>query len=106
MGVVRRFAVARLDTASAKPQQHRRLAIGVIDESGQVKAAAARWREAALQGFPGKVASEINTVYLAYVRVGAKHTLICPRVYKIDQKGCSQAWQTASPTSHSERSPC
>jgi hypothetical protein len=38
MGVVRRFAVAGLDQAAAKAGRRRGLAVGAIDETGQVKA--------------------------------------------------------------------
>jgi hypothetical protein len=38
MGVVRRFAVAGLDEAARKAGRRRGLAVGAIDETGQVKA--------------------------------------------------------------------
>ena len=38
MGVVRRFAVAGLDEAAAKSGRRRGLAVGAVDETGQVKA--------------------------------------------------------------------
>ena len=38
MGVVRRFAVAGLDQAAARADRRRGLAVGAIDETGQVKA--------------------------------------------------------------------
>ena len=38
MGVVRRFAVAGLDEAARTACRHRGLAVGAIDETGQVKA--------------------------------------------------------------------
>jgi len=38
MGVVRRFAVAGLDEAAGKAGRRRGLAVGAIDETGQVKA--------------------------------------------------------------------
>src|ERR1700730_15860915 len=40
MGVVRRFAVAGLDEAARKTGRRRGLAVGAIDETGQVKAGA------------------------------------------------------------------
>ena len=40
MGVVRRFAVAGLDEAARKAGRRRGLAVGAIDETGQVKAGA------------------------------------------------------------------
>jgi hypothetical protein len=42
MGVVRRFAVSGLDEAARKTGRRRGLAVGAIDETGQVKAASAR----------------------------------------------------------------
>jgi hypothetical protein len=39
MGVVRRFAVAGLDEAAGKTGRRRGLAVGAVDETGQVKAA-------------------------------------------------------------------
>jgi len=37
MGVVRRFAVAGLDEAARRSGQRRGLAVGAVDETGQVK---------------------------------------------------------------------
>jgi SRSO17 transposase len=76
MAVVRRFAVAGLDEAAAKTGRRRGLAVGAVDETGQVKAGA---RTAGVKrqylGCVGKVANGINTVHLAYVREGAGHAL-------------------------------
>jgi SRSO17 transposase len=80
MAVVRRFAVAGLDEAARKTGRRRGLAVGAIDETGQVKA---RTRTAGVKrqylGCVGKVANGINTVHLAYVREGAGHALIGAR---------------------------
>src|SRR5947208_6799871 len=80
MGVVRRFAVAGLDEAARKTGQRRGLAVGAIDETGQVKAGA---RTAGVKrqylGCAGRVANGINTVHLSYVREGAGHALIGAR---------------------------
>jgi SRSO17 transposase len=80
MGVVRRFAVAGLDEAAARTGRRRGLAVGAIDETGQVKAGtrtAGVWRR--YLGCVGKVANGINTVHLAYVREGTGHALIGAR---------------------------
>jgi SRSO17 transposase len=80
MGVVRRFAVAGLDEAARKTGRRRGLAVGAIDETGQVKAGA---RTAGVKrqylGCVGKVANGINTVHLSYVREGTGHALIGAR---------------------------
>jgi SRSO17 transposase len=80
MGVVRRFAVAGLDEAARRTGRPRGLAVGAIDETGQVKAGT---RTAGVKrqylGCVGKVANGINTVHLAYVREGTGHTLIGAR---------------------------
>jgi hypothetical protein len=44
MGVVRRFAVAGLDEAARKTGRRRGLAVGAIDETGQVKAGTVRFQ--------------------------------------------------------------
>ena len=76
MGVVRRFAVAGLDEAARKTGRRRGLAVGAIDETGQVKAGT---RTAGVKrqylGCAGKVANGINTVHLSYVREGTGHAL-------------------------------
>jgi SRSO17 transposase len=68
MGVVRRFAVAGLDEAAGKTGRRRCLAVGAIDETGQVKAGA---RTAGVKrqylGCVGKLANGINTVHLVLV---------------------------------------
>jgi SRSO17 transposase len=80
MGVVRRFAVAGLDDAACKCGRRRGLAVGALDETGQVKAGT---RTAGVKrqylGCVGKVANGINTVHLAYVREGTGHALIGAR---------------------------
>jgi len=80
MGVVRRFAVAGLDEAAGKAGRRRGLAVGAIDETGQVKAGA---RTAGVKrqylGCVGKVANGINTVHLSYVRESTGHALIGAR---------------------------
>jgi SRSO17 transposase len=80
MGVVRRFAVAGLDEAAGACGRRRGLAVGAIDETGQVKAGS---RTAGVKrqylGCVGKVANGINTVHLAYVREGTGHALIGAR---------------------------
>ena len=80
MGVVRRFAVAGLDEAAARTGRRRGLAVGAIDETGQVKAGT---RTAGVKrqylGCVGKVANGINTVHLAYVREGTGHAPIGAR---------------------------
>jgi hypothetical protein len=69
MGVVRRFAVAGLDEAARKTGRRGGLAVGALDETGQVKAGT---RTAGVKrqylGCVGKVANGINTVHLSYVR--------------------------------------
>jgi len=80
MGVVRRFAVAGLDEAARKTGRRRGLAVGAIDETGQVKRGS---RSAGVKrqylGCVGKVANGINTVHLSYVREGTGHALIGAR---------------------------
>ena len=80
MGVVRRFAVAGLDEAARRTGRRRGLAVGAIDETGQVKSGT---RTAGVKrqylGCVGKVANGINTVHLTYAREGAGHALIGAR---------------------------
>jgi SRSO17 transposase len=80
MGVVRRFAVAGLDEAARKTGRRHGLAVGAIDETGQVKQGI---RTAGVKrqylGCVGKVANGINTVHLSYVREGTGHALIGAR---------------------------
>ena len=80
MGVVRRFAVAGLDEAARKTGRRRSLAVGAVDETGQVKAGT---RTAGVKrqylGCVGKVANGINTVHLTYAREGIGHALIGAR---------------------------
>ena len=77
MAVARRFAVAGLDEAAARTGRRRGLAVGALDETGQVKAGelTAGVKRQYL-GCVGKVANGINTVHLAYVREGAGHVSI------------------------------
>ncbi|HEV8278997.1 MAG TPA: IS701 family transposase, partial [Streptosporangiaceae bacterium] len=79
MGVVRRFAVAGLDEA-ARRSGRRGLAVGAVDETGQVKQGehTAGVKRHYL-GCAGKVANGITTVHLAYVREQAGHALIAAR---------------------------
>jgi SRSO17 transposase len=78
MRVVRRFAVAGLDQAARDGR--RGLAVGVIDETSQVKQGE---RTAGVKrhylGCAGKVANGITTVHLAYAREGTGHALIAAR---------------------------
>jgi SRSO17 transposase len=80
MRVVRRLAVAGLDQAARTAGRRRGLAVGAIDETGQVRAGA---RTAGVKrqylGCVGKVANGINTVHLSYVREGTGHALIGAR---------------------------
>jgi len=61
MGVVRRFAVAGLDEAARKTGRRRGLAVGAVDETGQIKAGT---RTAGVKrqylGCAGKVANGIT----------------------------------------------
>jgi hypothetical protein len=79
MGVVRRFAVAGLDEA-ARRAGRRGLAVGAIDETGQVKQGehTAGVKRHYL-GCAGKVANGITTVHLSYVRENTGHALIAAR---------------------------
>ena len=77
--VVRRFAVAGPDEA-ARRAGRRGLAVGAVDETGQVKQGehTAGVKRHYL-GCAGKVANGITTVHLAYVREQAGHALIAAR---------------------------
>ena len=77
MAVVRRFAVAGLDEA-ARRAGRRGLAVGAVDETGQVKQHTAGVKRHYL-GCAGKVANGITTVHLAYVRENTGHALIAAR---------------------------
>ena len=80
MAVVRRFAVAGLDEAACRTGRQRGLAVGAVDETGQVKAGAhTAGVKRQYLGCVGKVANGINTVHLAYVREGTGHALIGAR---------------------------
>jgi SRSO17 transposase len=78
MAVVRRFAVAGLDEA-ARRAGRRGLAVGAVDETGQVKQGehTAGVKRHYL-GCAGKVANGITTVHLAYVRENTGHALMHP----------------------------
>ena len=80
MRAVRRFAVAGLDEAACKTRRRRGLAVGAIDETGQVKAGS---RTAGVKrqylGCVGKVANGINTVHLPYAREQTGHALVGAR---------------------------
>ena len=80
MGVVRRFAVAGLDEAARRQGGRRRLTVGAVDETSQVKQGTAT---AGVQrnylGCVGKVANGITTVHLSYVREQTGHALIGAR---------------------------
>src|SRR5262245_58881494 len=69
MDVVRRLAVAGLDEPARTSGRRRGLAVGAVDETGQVKAGT---RTAGVKrqylGCVGKVANGINTVHLSYAR--------------------------------------
>ncbi|WP_326645234.1 transposase [Streptosporangium sp. NBC_01755] len=76
MSVVRRFAVAHLDTA-ARPGS---LTVGALDESGQEKkGTATSGVKRQHMGCAGGVDNGVNTVYLAYIRGGSGHALIGAR---------------------------
>jgi SRSO17 transposase len=79
MSVVRRFAVTGLDEA-ARRAGRRGLAVGAVDETGQVKQGehTAGVKRHYL-GCAGKVANGITTVHLAYVRENTGHALIAAR---------------------------
>ncbi len=81
MGVVRRFAVSGLDEAARTAGRRRGLAVGALDETGQVKAGTLTVAGVKRQylGCVGKVANGINTVHLAYAREGTGHALIGAR---------------------------
>jgi SRSO17 transposase len=68
------------ESRGRKAGRRRGLAVGAIDETGQVKAGV---RTAAVKrqylGCVGKVANGINTVHLAYAREGTGHALIGAR---------------------------
>jgi SRSO17 transposase len=79
MGVVRRFAVAGLDEA-ARRGRRRGLAVGVLDETSQVKqGVATAGVKRHYLGCVGKVANGITTVCLAYAREQTGHALIGAR---------------------------
>jgi SRSO17 transposase len=79
MAVVRGFVVTGLDEA-ARRSGRRCLAVGAVDETGQVKQGehTAGVKRHYL-GCAGKVANGITTVHLAYVRENTGHALIAAR---------------------------
>jgi SRSO17 transposase len=80
MGVVRRFAVAGLDEAARRQGHRRRLTVGVLDETSQVKqGTATAGVKRQYLGCVGKVANGITTVHLSYVREKTGHALIGAR---------------------------
>jgi SRSO17 transposase len=79
MRLVRRHAVAELDTA-ARRSRRRRLAVGALDETGQPKqGSATAGVKRQYMGCAGRVANGINTVHLSYVREQTGHALIGAR---------------------------
>ena len=79
MAVVRAFAVAGLDEA-ARRGGRRGLAVGAVDETGQVKPGdCTAGVKRHYLGCAGKVANGITTVHLAYVRENTGHALIAAR---------------------------
>jgi SRSO17 transposase len=80
MGVVRRFAVAGLDEAACRCGRRDGLAVGAIDETGQVKqGTATAGVKRQYLGCVGKVANGITTVHLSYARERTGHALIGAR---------------------------
>jgi SRSO17 transposase len=80
MAVVHRFAVAGLDEAARRSGRRGGLAVGAIDETGQVKQGVGTVGvKRHYLGCAGKVANGITTVRLAYVRERAGHALIAAR---------------------------
>ena len=80
MAVVRRFAVAGLDEAARRSGRRGGLAVGAIDETGQVKQGEGTVGvKRHYLGCAGKVANGITTVHLAYVRERAGNALIAAR---------------------------
>jgi SRSO17 transposase len=79
MRAVRRFAVGGLDQA-VRTGGRRSLAVGAIDETGQVKQGeCTAGVKRHYLGCAGKVANGITTVHLAYAREGTGHALIAAR---------------------------
>jgi SRSO17 transposase len=78
MRAVRTFAVGGLDQAARGGR--RGLAVGAIDETGQVKQGqCTAGVKRHYLGCAGKVANGITTVHLAYAREGTGHALIAAR---------------------------
>jgi SRSO17 transposase len=80
MSVVRRFAVSGLDEAARRAGRRRGLAVGALDETGQLKQGqATAGVKRHYLGCAGKVANGISTVHLSYIREGTGHALIGAR---------------------------
>jgi SRSO17 transposase len=76
MAEVRRFAVAGLEEAARRSGRRRGLAVGALDETGQVKqGSATAGVKRHYLGCAGKVANGITTVHLSYVRERTGHAL-------------------------------
>ena len=79
MSQVRMYAVAGLDQA-ARRCRRRRLAVGVLDETGQEKqGSCTAGVKRQYLGCAGRVANGINTVHLSYVREKTGHALVGAR---------------------------
>jgi SRSO17 transposase len=79
MSQVRTYAVAGLDQA-ARRCRRRRMAVGVLDETGQEKqGSCTAGVKRQYLGCAGRVANGINTVHLSYVREKTGHALIGAR---------------------------
>ena len=75
MSLVRRYAVAGLDTA-ARRSRRKRMRVGALDETGQEKqGSATSGVKRQYLGCAGRVANRINTVHLSYVREKTGHAL-------------------------------
>ena len=80
MSVVRRFAVEGLDEAARRSGRRAGLAVGALDETGQLKQGrATAGVKRHYLGCAGKVANGISTVHLSYVRQDTGHALIGAR---------------------------
>ena len=79
MSQVRKYAVAGLD-AAARRCRRTRMAVGVLDETGQEKqGSCTAGVKRQYLGCAGRVANGINTVHLCYVREKTGHALIGAR---------------------------
>jgi hypothetical protein len=100
MGVVRRFAVAGLDEAARKTGRRCVLAVGAVDETGQVKAGkCTAGVKRQYLGCVGKVANGINTVHLTYARSGDLSEPYLPATPNLDRGRCYAAiWSDIIPS--------